>query len=116
MEAESSYSVLLSLTDSEGLNFTVVGVTKLPPGSILTLGTNSNLVCDSGTHPQSVVTTTPRPVPVVKRLLERHDGSVIVTRGSTFDNAANRAPSALAELRARYEGTDSVGRNSTPNS
>ena len=58
-----------------------------------------------GTHPQSVVTTTPRPVPVVKRLLERHDGSVIVTRGSTFDNAANLAPSALAELRARYEGT-----------
>ena len=58
-----------------------------------------------GTHPQTVVTTTPRPVPVIRRLLERADGSVITTRGSTFDNAANLAPSALAELRARYEGT-----------
>ena len=58
-----------------------------------------------GQHPQTVVTTTPRPVSVIRRLLEREDGSVIVVRGSTFDNAANLAPSALAELRARYEGT-----------
>lgn len=58
-----------------------------------------------GQHPQTVVTTTPRNVAVVKNLLARTDGSVVVTRGSTFDNAANLAPSALAQLRLRYEGT-----------
>ncbi len=31
--------------------------------------------------------------------------TTILTRGSTFDNAANLAPSALAELRKRYDGT-----------
>lgn len=56
-----------------------------------------------GKHPQTVVTTTPRPTKFVKDLLVRE--GVIVSRGSTFDNAKNLAPSALAELRARYEGT-----------
>ena len=28
-----------------------------------------------------------------------------MTRGSTFDNAANLSATALSELRARYEGT-----------
>lgn len=58
-----------------------------------------------GTHPQTIVTTTPRPVPLIKNLLARTDGSVHVVRGSTFDNAKNLAPSALAQLRSRYEGT-----------
>jgi len=56
-----------------------------------------------GTHPQTVVTTTPRPIKIIRDLSKR-DG-VLVVRGSTFDNAANLAPTALAELRLRYEGT-----------
>jgi phage terminase large subunit-like protein len=52
-----------------------------------------------------VITTTPRPVPLLKDLLSRDDGSVAVSRGSTFDNAPNLSRSALAELRARYEHT-----------
>lgn len=58
-----------------------------------------------GQHPRTVVTTTPRPRPLIRRLLDRRDGSVVVTRGRTLDNRANLAPSALAELLARYEGT-----------
>jgi len=58
-----------------------------------------------GDHPQTVVTTTPRPKPLLRSLMNREDGTVVVTRGSTFDNAKNLAPSALAEFRARYEGT-----------
>ena len=58
-----------------------------------------------GEHPRTIVTTTPRPVKVIRDLLDRTDGSVHVVRGSTFDNAKNLAPSALAQLRARYEGT-----------
>jgi phage terminase large subunit-like protein len=56
-----------------------------------------------GTFPQTIVTTTPKPIKLVKELLTR-DG-VRVVRGSTFDNAANLAPSALAEFKARYENT-----------
>jgi phage terminase large subunit-like protein len=56
-----------------------------------------------GDHPQTVITTTPRPTKLIKSLLSQ-DGTTIV-RGSTFDNAANLAPSALADLRLRYEGT-----------
>lgn len=56
-----------------------------------------------GTHPRTIVTTTPRPTKLIKDLLKRD--SVKVVRGSTFDNAKNLAPSALAELRLRYENT-----------
>jgi phage terminase large subunit-like protein len=56
-----------------------------------------------GDHPQTVITTTPRPTPMIKSLAARED--VVVIRGSTFDNAANLSASALDEMRARYEGT-----------
>lgn len=58
-----------------------------------------------GQNPRIVVTTTPRPTNLIRTLVNRSDGSVTVTRGSTFDNAANLAPSALLELQARYNGT-----------
>jgi len=58
-----------------------------------------------GDHPRTVVTTTPRPTPLMVALASRDDGTVILTRGSTFENEKNLAPSALRELRERYEGT-----------
>jgi predicted phage terminase large subunit-like protein len=58
-----------------------------------------------GQKPRIAVTTTPRPTPLIKMLSERDDGTVAITRGSTFDNAKNLAPSALLELQARYHGT-----------
>ena len=56
-------------------------------------------------NPRVLVTTTPRAVPLIKELVARDDGSVIVTRGSTYENAANLSENALRELRRRYEGT-----------
>ena len=56
-----------------------------------------------GDHPQIVVTTTPRPIPILKNLLTRE--TTHITRGSTFDNEKNLAPSALVELQLRYSGT-----------
>lgn len=56
-----------------------------------------------GDHPQAVVTTTPRPTPLVRGLIK--SASTRITRGNTFANAANLAPSALEEMRKRYEGT-----------
>jgi phage terminase large subunit-like protein len=56
-------------------------------------------------NPRVVATTTPKRTRLLRELLKRQDGSVIVVRGSTFDNAANLSPNALQELRRRYEGT-----------
>lgn len=56
-----------------------------------------------GDNPQCVITTTPKPTPIIKNLLKRQ--GTITTRGSTFDNAANLAPAALQQLKEKYEGT-----------
>lgn len=56
-----------------------------------------------GQHPQMVATTTPRPIPLLKRLLE--DASTVVTRSRTADNAVNLAPTFVAEITRRYSGT-----------
>ena len=58
-----------------------------------------------GDKPQTVVTTTPKPKPLIRSLTGRTDGTVAITRGSTFENKANLAASALVELQARYAGT-----------
>lgn len=56
-----------------------------------------------GDDPKSVITTTPKPSQLVRALTKQP--GVLITRGSTFDNAANLAPPALAALREKYEGT-----------
>ncbi len=56
-----------------------------------------------GDDPRIVVGTTPRPTPTVRALL--NDPETVVTRGSTYANAANLAPRFLARIRAQYEGT-----------
>lgn len=59
-----------------------------------------------GEHPQALVTTTPRPLPLIKKLIKREgDGTVVVTRGATIDNMANLAKSTVNELYERYGGT-----------
>ena len=58
-----------------------------------------------GGNPRAVVTTTPKPIPLIRRLLAIEDGTVVLTRGSTFDNKANLAASFLTEITSRYEGT-----------
>lgn len=57
--------------------------------------------------PRMVITTTPRNVIHVRNLMNRahSDGGVIITRGSTSENAANLSEAALAELHSRYGGT-----------
>jgi len=56
-----------------------------------------------GKHPQTVVTTTPRPTKLIKDLLNK--SSTFVTRGSTFENSANLSESALLEMQNRYANT-----------
>ena len=56
-----------------------------------------------GDRPQALVTTTPRPIPLLKEI--KADENTVVTSGSTFDNAENLAPSFLKQIKKRYEGT-----------
>lgn len=61
-----------------------------------------------GRHPRIVITTTPKPSPLVVDLVNRsrkEPDKVRITTGSTFDNKANLPESQLAALKARYEGT-----------
>ena len=54
---------------------------------------------------QAVITTTPAPVPLVREFSDRDDGSVVITRGSTYDNEKNLSPAQIAELKIRWAGT-----------
>lgn len=56
-----------------------------------------------GNRPRQMVTTTPRPIPVIRELMQAE--TTVITRGSTFDNASNLAESFLKTIRDRYEGT-----------
>tara|TARA_Y100001937_G_scaffold98435_1_gene134285 strand:- start:859 stop:2115 length:1257 start_codon:yes stop_codon:yes gene_type:complete len=56
-----------------------------------------------GDRPQCIITTTPRPIKIIKTLLERED--VYITRGNTFENEDNLATTALESLKERYENT-----------
>jgi phage terminase large subunit-like protein len=56
-----------------------------------------------GRHPQVLVTTTPRPLPLIKKLVAQED--TYVTRGSTLDNKANLAENTVKALYERYGNT-----------
>jgi phage terminase large subunit-like protein len=56
-----------------------------------------------GRQPQAVITTTPRPIPIVRRILA--DKHAVVTRGRSRDNSANVAPAIFDTILSRYEGT-----------
>jgi phage terminase large subunit-like protein len=58
-----------------------------------------------GTNPRCIVTTTPKPIKLLKGLIAREGHGIVVTRGSTFENEANLAPAFLSEIKARYENT-----------
>jgi len=60
-----------------------------------------------GDKPKQIATTTPRPVPLIRSLLQ--DKNTVITRASTFANRANLAPGFLNIIVAKYRGT-SLGR------
>jgi len=56
-----------------------------------------------GESPQAVVTSTPKPKALVKRLVK--DPRNVITKGTTYDNAANLARAFLDDIVAMYAGT-----------
>jgi phage terminase large subunit-like protein len=56
-----------------------------------------------GLNPRAIVTTTPRPLPLIKRLLS--DPTTVISHTRTIDNAAHLAASFITEMQRRYHGT-----------
>lgn len=56
-----------------------------------------------GSDPRTVITTTPRPLPILKKLMG--DVRVKTTRGSTLQNSANMPASFVHEIMDKYAGT-----------
>ena len=56
-----------------------------------------------GQNPKCIITTTPRPLPLIKELFNRKDVKKI--SGSTFENKDNLAKSTIEMLKERYENT-----------
>lgn len=70
-----------------------------------------------GADPRGVITTTPKPLPIVKELVgdsrdadenkrgDKWTGQTVITRGSTYENKANLAPKFFQQIVTKYEGT-----------
>lgn len=58
-----------------------------------------------GDHPRALVTTTPKPIELLREWANRDDGTVHVVAGSTFDNRDNLSSLVLDALEREYAGT-----------
>jgi phage terminase large subunit-like protein len=56
-----------------------------------------------GEDPRLVLSTTPRPIPVLKQLID--DPTCVVTKAATRDNISNLAPGFIEDLEARWVGS-----------
>jgi phage terminase large subunit-like protein len=56
-----------------------------------------------GENPVSVITTTPRPIPLIKKLIA--DPGTVVSKAKTFDNRSNLAKPFMQVVMERYAGT-----------
>jgi phage terminase large subunit-like protein len=58
-----------------------------------------------GSHPRTIIATTPRPTKLIRELLAREGKDLICTRGSSYENKANLAPQFFESIVGRYAGT-----------
>lgn len=76
---------------------------------------NLEMALRLGENPQGVITTTPRPLPLIKEMIgeateeDDDDPRVVVTRGSSYQNYVNLSPNYIKNIIKKYEGTR-VGR------
>lgn len=56
-----------------------------------------------GDKPQVCVTTTPKPIPIIRELVA--DPTTVITRGTTYENRANLAATFFDKIVRKYEGT-----------
>ena len=70
-------------------------------------GTRCSSPCGWARCPQCVITTTPRAIPLLKKIMD--DQATATSRSRTADNANYLAPAFLAEMQRRY-GDTTLGR------
>ena len=80
---------------------------QTPDGAGMTAFDNLRVGTRLGSNPQMVCTTTPKRVPLLYKLMEEADktGRIVITRGSTLDNAGNLSGSYLEAITGVYQGT-----------
>lgn len=81
---------------------------KWPTGNERATKTWDNLLMGLriGEFPRVAATTTPRAVPLLKRLIgSAANGDVVVTRGSTYENAANLPDRFLSAIETEFSGS-----------
>lgn len=66
---------------------------------------NAQIGTRLGDHPRLLVTTTPKRVPAMQDLLKREGRDVVVTKGSTLDNAGNLGKTYINFIFGMYKGT-----------
>lgn len=54
-------------------------------------------------EPRAVITTTPKPRPILRELIDRP--RLVITKGTTYENRENLAPEFYEEIIRKYEGT-----------
>ncbi len=58
-----------------------------------------------GPNPRAIVTSTPRPIPIIKDLFSRSGTDVAITSGSTYENVGHLPPRFLKTILDKYKGT-----------
>ena len=58
-----------------------------------------------GENPQQIITTTPRPIKLLKDIIAGKEGEAVVTEGHTLDNKDNLSAKFLRKIQRKYEGT-----------
>lgn len=78
-----------------------------PDAAGMTSWDNLRVACRLGHSPQIICTTTPKRVPMLYALLGESDrtGRVVISRGSTLDNAGNLSSTYLEAITGVYAGT-----------
>src|SRR5262249_42031072 len=83
-----------------------------PRTTIAAAWSNLTFALRIGAHPRCVWSSTPKPIPLLHSLAKRAadgTGQVIITRGSTLENAANLSASFIEEIVNEY-GSTRLGR------
>lgn len=72
-------------------------------GATGTTWSNLQMGLRLGTNPRQMVTTTPKPLRLIRELLAAP--TTVVIRGTTYENRANLADAFFSQIIAKYEGT-----------
>ncbi len=80
---------------------------QTPDAAGMTSWDNLRVATRLGAHPQIIATTTPKRVPILYSLIEEENKTkrVVISKGSTLDNAGNLSEAYIQAITGVYEGT-----------